>query len=306
MAEAVCSPPRTRPAVHGGATGVALHHDAVERALHLGKQVICRDQRRVHPQLHPAGLPPRQPQQLDAVAQRLRAHAVGGGECCNAFGVHLGVAQRHAKGHCGQQREFVCGVVTMDVEGRVGLGVAQCLGLGQRRVERQALRAHGTQDEVAGAVDDAGQPLDVVAAQTLAQRLDDGDADGHCPLERHHPAMALGGLEHEVTLLGQQRLVGRHHVFAVGQCGQHPIQRGAGAAHGLDHHVHIRVGGHRMGIGQHLYVRANQGLGPCHVACGHLGDHHVPSGAPGDGMVVAAQNSQGARTHGSQAQQPDA
>ena len=118
--------------------------------------------------------------------------------------------------------------------------------------------------------------------------------------------MALGSLEHEVAFLGQQRLVGGDHMLAAGQCGQHPVQRGAGATHGLDHHVHVGVGGHGMGIGQHLHVRASQGLGPCHVACGHVGDHHVPSGAPGNGVVVAAQHGQRACPHSAQAQQADA
>jgi len=62
----------------------------------------------------------------------------------------------------------VRGVYTLDIEGRVGLGVAERLGLGQHLVEARAAVAHLGQDEVAGAVDDAGQPLDIVGREPLS------------------------------------------------------------------------------------------------------------------------------------------
>ncbi len=47
-----------------------------------------------------------------------------------------------------------------DVEGRIGLGVAEALGFLEHYFKVQALVAHLGQDEVGGAVDDAGNPLD--------------------------------------------------------------------------------------------------------------------------------------------------
>ena len=47
----------------------------------------------------------------------------------------------------------------------VGLGIAQALGLFQHDAEVQALLAHLGEDEIGGAVDDAGDPLDAVGRQ---------------------------------------------------------------------------------------------------------------------------------------------
>jgi len=55
---------------------------------------------------------------------------------------------------------FVRGVHAFDVEGRIGFGVAQALGFLEHHVKVQALVAHLGQDEVGGAVDDAGDPLE--------------------------------------------------------------------------------------------------------------------------------------------------
>jgi hypothetical protein len=138
----------------------------------------------------PSLAPARDAQQLDAVAQLLGVLDVGGGQLGDAFDVGLVELHRDAEGDGAHQRGLVRGVHAFDVEGRVGLGIAQALRLLQHHVEVQALVAHLGQDEVGGAVDDAGDPLDAVGRQALAQRLDDGDAAGHRGLEGHHHALA--------------------------------------------------------------------------------------------------------------------
>ena len=60
-----------------------------------------------------------------------------------------------AEGKAGQDRQLVRGVVALDVEGRVGFGIAQPLRVLQAGVEGQALGLHAGQDVVAGAVEDA-------------------------------------------------------------------------------------------------------------------------------------------------------
>ncbi|KAF5293037.1 hypothetical protein FQA39_LY19380 [Lamprigera yunnana] len=93
----------------------------------------------------------------------------------------IGFVELHgdAEGDGAHQGDFVRGVHAFDVEGGVGLGIAQALGFFEHHVKVQALVAHFGQDEVGGAVDDAGDPLDLVGRQPLAQRFDDGDATGH-------------------------------------------------------------------------------------------------------------------------------
>ena len=96
--------------------------------------------------------------------------------------------------------DLVRGIDAFDIEGRIGFGIAQALRLLQHGVEIQALVAHFGQDEIGGAVDDAGNPLDAVGRQAFAQRLDDRDAAGNRRLERHHHALVLRGLENLVAV----------------------------------------------------------------------------------------------------------
>ena len=107
-------------------------------------------------------------------------------------------------------------VDALDVECRVGLGVAERLGVRESRRERQPLVAHLRQDVVRGAIDDPGQPLDPVARQSFAQRLDDRDAAGHRRLEGDHHAALAGRGEDLVAVQREQRLVGGDDGLALG------------------------------------------------------------------------------------------
>ena len=104
--------------------------------------------------------------------------------------------------------ELLRGVVALDVEGRIGLGVAEPLRVLQAVGERQPLLLHARQDVVAGAVEDAVDARDRIAGQRLAQRLDDRDAAGDRRLEVERDALLLGELGERDAVLGEQRLVG--------------------------------------------------------------------------------------------------
>ncbi len=99
---------------------------------------------------------------------------------------------RHAEGDLRQDGQLVGGVGAVDVEGRVGLGVAAPLGLGQRLGVALALLGHARQDEVAGAVEDALQRQDLVGGQALGQGGDDRHAAGDAGLEGDGPAVTRG------------------------------------------------------------------------------------------------------------------
>ena len=85
-------------------------------------------------------------------------------------------------------------VVALDVEGRIGLGIAQPLRILQAGVEGQALGFHAGQDVVAGAVEDAEDAGDRIAGHRLAHRLDDRDAAGDRRLVVEQHALLLGDL----------------------------------------------------------------------------------------------------------------
>ena len=115
----------------------------------------------------------------------------------------IGSAERDA----GDDRRLRSGVVALDVGGRVGLGVAERLGLGEGVGVGRAGLGHAGEDVVGGAVDDAHHPGDALADQRLAQRADDRDAAGHRGLEEEVDAGRLGRLEQLGAGDGQQLLV---------------------------------------------------------------------------------------------------
>ena len=132
----------------------------------------------------------------------------------NRFGVDL-----RAEGEAGQDGELVGGVVALDIEGRVGLGIAETLGVLQAGLEGQPLQLHAREDVVAGAVEDAVEARDGVAGERLAQRLDDRDAAGRRGLEGERDAIGLGQLGQRHAVMGEQRLVGGDDRFAGRQRG---------------------------------------------------------------------------------------
>jgi len=205
--------------------------------------------------------------------------------------------------HGAHQRGLVRGVHAFNVESGVGLGVAQALGFFQHHVEVQALVAHFAQDEVGGAVDDAGQPLDAVGRQAFAQGLDDGDATGHGGFKRHHHALGAGGGKNFGAVHGQQRLVGRHHVFASRNGLQHQGLGNAVAADQLDDDVDLGVGNDLAGVAHHSHSLAHGGFGAGHVEVGHHGDFNATARTAGDFFLVAFEHIERAAAHGTDAEQ---
>ena len=124
-----------RAVVQRRADRVALDEHRVHRAFDAGDQALHRHQRRMHAQLDAARRALGDAEQLDAVAELLGVADVGRRQSRDAFGVRRVEVDRHAEGDRRQQRQLVGGVDAFDVEGRIGLGVAQALRFGQHRVE---------------------------------------------------------------------------------------------------------------------------------------------------------------------------
>ncbi len=92
-----------------------------------------------------------------------------------------------------QDGQLMRRVDAVDVEARIGLGIAQALGLGQHVGEIAAGLAHRRQDVIAGAVQDAVDARrSRLAARPSRSAFDDRDAagDGRLVAERH--ALGLG------------------------------------------------------------------------------------------------------------------
>ena len=134
-----------------------------------------------------------------------------------------------AEGQMGQDGQFLGRIAAIDVHGRVGLGIAALLGFGQGRGIVGIVFLHLREDEIARAVKDSVDRLDLVGDQALAEGRDDGDASGHGGLEGDRAALLSRPIEQLRPMFGQEGLVGRDHVLAAveqlqddGPCGLQP------------------------------------------------------------------------------------
>ena len=243
---------------------------------------------------------------LDAVAELLGVADILRGHAGDALGVHALEVERHAERDGGEDRELVRGVHPLDVEGGVGFRVAEPLRLAEHVGERGATITHLGQDEVAGAVDDPGEPLDAVPGQPFAQRLDDRDPAGHRGFERdHHPA-GVGGLEDRVAVHGDEGLVGRDHVLAAtNRLEDEPAGR-IGAADELDDDVDVGIAHDLARIGGESDALGGADARPVERPDRGPRDHDVAAGPARDLLAVASQHVDGAAADRSEAEHSDA
>jgi hypothetical protein len=165
-----------------------------------------------------------------------------------AISVHVGGGDPGVEGEAGQDRALGGRVEPLDVRGRVGLGVTQCLRLLERVGEAGPGGVHPVQDVVGGAIDDPQHLPYLVAGQRLAQRAQQRDRAAHGRLVIQVGAAVAGGLVQRGTVLGQQRLVGRDHRLAVLHGREQQRPRGLDPPDDLDHNVHAGPGGQLHGV----------------------------------------------------------
>ena len=181
-------------------------------------------------------------EKLDGATDLASRGDVGGGHLGDALPVHVGRADPGVKADRGQDGGLGRGVEAVDVRGRVGLGVAQPGGLGQRLVIAQPGIGHRRQDEVGGAVDDPHDPRDPVPGKGFAQRPDQRDGAGDGRLEVQIGAGGVGRLVQFRAVLGQQRLVRGDHPGPAAQRGEQQVLGRLDAADHLDDHVDVVPG----------------------------------------------------------------
>ena len=100
------------------------------------------DQRRVDAQLDAVRRAARDAEQLDAIAELLGVGDVRSAEFGDAFDVGAVELHRDAERDRREQRDLVSGVDALDVERRIGFGIAEPLRFGEHVVERQPFGAH--------------------------------------------------------------------------------------------------------------------------------------------------------------------
>ncbi len=293
----------TGAVVEGGTHGVALHQHGVHHAVHVGDEAPLGDQGGMDAQLYATPGAAGDAQVLDAVTQLLGIDHVLGLDPADALGVTPVELEWNAEGQGSEDGELVCRVDAFHVEGGIGLGIAQCLGLLEHVGELTSLVAHLGEDEVAGTVDDAGDPLDVVGRQPFTQRLDDGDATGHRRLEGHGDALALRRLENLIAVGGDERLVGGDHVLAVLDGLEHQLPRRRVASDELHHDVHLGVLHHLEGVLGDLHRFQPVDAGGIEVSRRRVHHADFAPGTAADLGGIPVQHVHGATTHGAQSQQ---
>ena len=291
---------------HDAADEIALGHDRVVHAVHPGDGGGLRHHAGVDAAFD-AGLGAAgDAEQLDAVAEFAGEQDVQGGDGADALDMDRGEIDGAVERQRGQDGQLVGGVDAVDVEGGIGLGVAQPLRLGQHVGELAAVVAHGGQDVVAGAVQDAGDAADAVGGQAFAQGLDDGDAAGDCGLEGQGDAGGLGLRCQGRAVYGEQGLVGGDDGLAGGEGrGDQGGGRAVAAADQFHDDIHGRVGrqSHRVVVpaqpaGRHAAVAL--------AVTGRDGHHrHWPPCPRADQRGVVAQHAQHPGTDRTEAGDPD-
>ncbi len=190
------------------------------------------------------------PEELDAVAELGRERDILGRDGLDPLDMHTREIDLDAEGERDKKRELVRGIDAADIEGRIGFGVAALLRLLQDIGERPSGRAHLGQDEIAGAVQDAVEPVDAVADKGLADRLDDGDAAGDRRLEIERDMFGFRDPREGHAMARQKRLVGGDDRLAVFEGARHEgARRVALPAHQLDDDVDIGSARERDGVG---------------------------------------------------------
>ena len=177
------SPARARPDQRQSHR-IGIDRDRVEHAVDSGDDGPARHHGRMHALLDAGFGALRDAEQLHPVAEFIGGFEIGERDLFDPLDMHRLGIDLGAEGEAGQDRDLVRGIEAADVEGRIGLRIAEPLRLLQAGGERQALVEHAGEDVVAGAVEDAVDARDAAAAQPLAQRLDDRNAAGDRRLER--------------------------------------------------------------------------------------------------------------------------
>ncbi len=239
--------PRARPVVHGLPHRIAIHEHGVQYPVDLGDQVVHRHQCGMDAQLDPILAGAGDTEVLDPVAQCFRMGDVVGRNVGDALGVGPVELQRHPKGGGGHDGQLMGSIGALDIEGGIRFRVPQVLSFLQDLIE-VATGPHLGEDVVAGAVDDAREPVDTVGRQSFADRLDDRDATGNTGFIGHNDVLLARGLKDLVAVNRDQGLVGRHNMLALFDGGQDQPAGFVVTADKLHHNVDGRVVDHIVDV----------------------------------------------------------
>ena len=220
---------------------VALQHDGVERALDRRERVVAR--RRT------PGRRGRRRGRRRALARPISFTCISSARAAATWS-SVTPSIPSTSTHSSGTREpnatvariavFAAASRPADVLGRIGLGEAEPLRLGERVAVRASL-LHRGEDEVRRPVDDPEHAVDVRDDERLAQHLDHRDRGAHGRLEAQLHAARGRGLEQLGAAAGDELLVRRHDRSPGAQQLEHVVAGRLDAAHHLGDDLDRRV-----------------------------------------------------------------
>ena len=244
--------------------------------------------------------------ELDAVAEFAGQTNVHARKAADAAHRHGREGVVGAVGKLDEDGQLVGGVMAVDVQRGVGLGIAQFLRLLEGHVEVEAVARHLGEDVIARAVEDAHQRRDAVARQALLEGRHHGDGPGHAGLVAQDAPLVPGLFQQAEAFFGQQGLVGGNDMLAHVQRAVDDLPRRFDAAHELHEHVDLgivrqggRVGGELRPGGQGHLTRLAR------MAHQHFLDHHVAAAAAADEVRVLFKEAGQTAAHRAEAGQTD-
>jgi hypothetical protein len=203
-----------------------LHQDGIELVADGCQRMGFRHHRRVNPHLNRLAILPCNCQQLDSVTQLVRVADVRRFYRSDAFSVNRLHANAIAEGNGGEDGDFVGGVVSVHIVGRVGFGEAFLLGFPQRLLKTHPVSAHAGEDVVGRAIDNADDAVNRLASEALLEGGDDGDATCDAGFKVNIRAPLFGSIQQFAPAFCQQFLVGGHDGFAITDGGHQQLVGG--------------------------------------------------------------------------------
>ena len=182
-----------------------------------------------------------QTEQFDGVTELSGELNVEPGDAADAFDVNLLWIHPETVRERSEDADFVRGIVAIDVERRLGFGIAEPLRFGQNIREVRAVEFHAREDVVAGAVDDAVEAGDAISNQSFAQHFDDGNAAGDTGFVVEVCAAALRRGKQLFAMRREERLVRGDNRLAELQRVQHDLARGGDASHQFHDKIDPRI-----------------------------------------------------------------
>jgi hypothetical protein len=181
------------------------------------------------------------------------------------------------------------GVMTVYVQGGVRLSQSAALRLSQYVGKLSPALGHRAEDVIAGAVDNPIHSPLTISGQRFTQRSDYRDTATDAGFEADEAALSRRRLEDCIAMLGKQRLVRRHDVFARFESLQDKTLRGFDAAKKFNNYINIgTLDQSRRVTGNQVRSQPERGV-RLETAVGHSRQFQIGTQPCGEHRRVTAQ-----------------